>query len=71
MIRGRCRHNSLLIAHLFPYPCRRGSHYVDYNFYVAYNENGENGHVVGDPEIEAQLDKLNRCGSQPEPARET
>jgi hypothetical protein len=33
-------------------------HYVDYNFYVAYDENGQRGYVVGDPEIGAQVNKL-------------
>jgi len=33
-------------------------HYVDYNFYVAYEENGKRGYVVGEPEIGAQCDKL-------------
>ena len=33
-------------------------YYVDYNFYVAYDENGKKGYVTGDPEIGAQLDKL-------------
>ena len=33
-------------------------HYVDYSFYVAYEENGKRGYVVADPEIGAQVDKL-------------
>ena len=33
-------------------------HYVDFNFYVAYEENGQRGYVVGDPEIGAQTDEL-------------
>ena len=33
-------------------------YYVDYNFYVAYEENGKSGYVLGDPEIGAQCDEL-------------
>jgi hypothetical protein len=33
-------------------------HYVNYNLYVEYEENGQTGFVNGEPEIGAQLDEL-------------
>jgi len=33
-------------------------HYVNYNLYVEYEENGKRGYVVGDPEIGAQVAEL-------------
>ena len=33
-------------------------YYVDYSFYVAFDEDGQKGYVTGDPEIGAQVDKL-------------
>ena len=33
-------------------------YYIDYNFYVEFEENGQKGFVNGEPEIGAQVDKL-------------
>ncbi len=33
-------------------------HYVNYNFYVQYEENGKTGYVVGEPELGAQVETL-------------
>ncbi len=33
-------------------------HYVNYNFYVQYEEDGNTGYVVGEPELGAQVDSL-------------
>ncbi len=33
-------------------------YYVDFNFYVEFEENGTKGFVNGEPEIGAQVDKL-------------
>ena len=33
-------------------------YYVDFNFYVAYEENGKKGYVNGEPDVGAQVDEL-------------
>ena len=33
-------------------------YYVDFNFYVAFEENGKKGYVNGEPDVGAQADKL-------------
>lgn len=33
-------------------------YYVNYNFYVEFEENGKTGYVVGEPELGAQVDSL-------------
>ncbi len=33
-------------------------HYVDYSFYVAFEEGGKSGYVTGEPDIGAQVDEL-------------
>ena len=33
-------------------------YYVDFNLYVAFDEDGQTGHVNGEPEVGAQVDTL-------------